>query len=147
LIEYQEAAKSYANGVEVGFSTSKNLLVLNSVFAAIYQTNVGSENSDSHIIYLQNNVPYLGMLLAVFLALCIRPYYRHLNNCLARCVELESQFGGQLFSRNQKIGRRKINTETILFLLSAAIFLGWMLMSGIYKNSIRYFMDMFIAFS
>jgi hypothetical protein len=146
LVEYQEAAKSYANGVDIGFTSCKNLLVINSVFAAIYQTSASGVSPESSLAYLQNNVPYLGMLLAVFLALCVKPYFRHLNNCLLRCSELEAKFDGKLFTRNLSIGNRRVNTSSILFTMSAVIFCGWLLMSGLYKHNIGYLFDIFNAF-
>lgn len=124
--EYHEAATSYANGVEIGFSTTKAFFAINGVLITIHQTPLDLVNNSEVIQYLQSLAPYFGVFVSLILGLFVSLYFKHLNNCLNRCCEIEDMFGGELFSENRKIAGRFLNTQSILFLFSGAGFSVWL---------------------
>lgn len=114
LVEYQEAAKSYANGVDIGFSSAKHFIVINGIFIALFNT---PEKIIESSLTMQNFLmltPGFGVFIAIILFLFTNHYFNHLNNCLDRCVSIEERFGGNLFSGNSDITKKKINTHFIL---------------------------------
>lgn len=123
--EYHEAASSYANGVEIGFNTIKAFFAINGVLITIHQTPL-SLVADSEIVgYLQDLAPVFGVMVSIILALFIPPYFRHLNNCLRRCCEIEAIYGGKLFNGNQRVADRKLNTKTVLFFFATVPLAMW----------------------
>lgn len=137
IAEYHEAATSYANGVTIGFNTSRNFVVANTVLLALHNTPEIVLSTSDTIRHITSVTPFIGVFICLILAIMLPTYYKHLNNCRDRCAELEKHFGGKLFSKNQKIGEKKFNTQTVLVLLSILFACLWAyvwIMANIYTG-------------
>lgn len=125
LAEYHEAATSYANGVEIGFSTIKAFLAINGVLITLHQTPLELVNNSEVIQYLQQLAPYFGILLSFILVPFVSLYFKHLNNCLHRCCDIEEIFEGKLFSGNRDVSKTILNTKNILFFIAIVPGIMW----------------------
>ena len=136
MIEYQESAKSYSNGVDIGFSMTKYFLAANGVLITMQQAPLELVSSSETAQYLQNIAPLFGVLAGLILACFINLYFNHLGNCLTRCCQIEQNFGGRLFRGNSEVGESKINTKLVLWffaIVSLAFWTGQLVY--VYKSS------------
>jgi hypothetical protein len=125
LVEYHEAASSYANGVEIGFNSTKGFFAINAALIAIYFSPTDTFASVNILLYLQSLAPIFGIVSGAVLAVLIPPYFQHLENCRTRCTVIEGIYGGTLFKGNDKVGRRWADTRWMLFGLAAVALFGW----------------------
>ncbi|MBZ9988757.1 hypothetical protein LB572_16785 [Mesorhizobium sp. BH1-1-5] len=126
LIEYQKSAEMYSRGVDIGFSATKNFLILNGILVTAFQLQNSSGGGLDLIKRIQILAPWAGLVLSVVYLLCVSPYQSHLKNCLVRCVEIEEKFGGFLFTRNNQISGRKIHTGIFLYAISLVFIAAWL---------------------
>lgn len=126
FIEYSEAATSYANGVEIGIKLMTAFFTINGVLVAINQSPVGLVARSEVAEYLQQLAPVFGVIVSLLLAIFIPAYYRHLDNCLDRCCQIEGLFGGNLFIGNKKISERKINSKAVLYVSALTPLVLWL---------------------
>jgi len=125
LAEYHEAATSYANGVDIGFNTTKTFFAVNGILITLQQTPEELVNNSQIVGYFQTVAPFFGLLTSVILGLFVSLYFKHLDNCRDRCSEIEKIYGGKLFSRNAKVAGPIVNTNNILFIFALFTFCGW----------------------
>ena len=133
FIEYREAANAYFKGVDIGFSTLRNYITMNALFATL----IGI-SSDSRSPLIQEGsafikvVPIFAIFVSLLLAASFSYYSRHLNNCSRRCAEIEEGYNGKLFEQMTYITKTKkvfsaglaLNLIIILFIL-AWMFMGY----------------------
>jgi hypothetical protein len=105
ITEYQEAAKAYALGVQVGQAIMGSYLVGTGVLATFLGVVIGQLKE-----HLANaGVAFIVMLIALIVGLVgifasrtilsmLPRYGTHLESCRKRCAEIETHFGGKLFS-------------------------------------------------
>lgn len=125
LAEYHEAAASYANGVEIGFRTNRGFFALNFILFTIQKTPPDIVNNSQIVSYFQTFAPLVGFVASLLYAPFVWLYFKHLDNCLDRCCEIESMFGGQLFTRNRGVPGKILSTTTALYFFSVVAFVGW----------------------
>lgn len=128
--EYHEAANAYFKGVDIGYTTLRNYITINVLFAALIgsvserlSTTIGSSGDLIQI------VPWLAIAASLALLFSLPYYFRHLENCRKRCEEIELEFGGKLFTRLGGIGRRArwgFNTVLGLMMIIAVVSSFWL---------------------
>jgi hypothetical protein len=125
LAEYHEAATSSANGVEIGFNSTKAFFAINTALIAIFFSPTDVFANADILLYLQGLAPIFGVISSFILAFLIQPYFGYLDNRLTCCVAIEDIYDGKLFKGNEELGRRWVDTQRMLFVLAAVTFLVW----------------------
>jgi hypothetical protein len=98
--EYREAANAYFKRIEIGFSTVKLYLTLNGIFIAFMGAASEAKLGIPAVVAgTVKVIPWIGLALTIALVMALANYLRHLENCRVRCEEIESEFGGRLFTR------------------------------------------------
>jgi hypothetical protein len=125
FVEYQKSAEMYSRGVDIGFSATQNFLILNGILITTFQLQNTPGGGLAIIERIQTMAPWAGLLLSFAYLLCVSPYQSHLDNCLERCIEIEKNYGGLLFTRNHQISKRKIHTGLLLYGVALASIVTW----------------------
>lgn len=98
LVEYQIASEQYRNGVELGMSVIKALITLNGLLlaavAAVTQAEIQLLGAH-YIVYISVT---FGFIISTFTAIILPYYFQKLAACEARCIQIENDFGGKLFT-------------------------------------------------
>ncbi len=130
LTEYHEAATSYANGVDIGFSTTKTFVAIHGVLLTVQVSPTAGADGLEIVKTIQMVAPVFGMLTSLLLLALISLYFHHLNNCLDRCCQIEALFGGKLFTGNQAVPKQKgPNTGNALYVIAMCAFLLWAILA------------------
>jgi preprotein translocase subunit Sss1 len=109
--EYQEAAKAYALGVQVGQAIMGSYLVGTGVLATIFAVTIGQLKEYPGIARLAVLIiPIVGIVGSIVILAMTFGYENHLENCRKRCAKLEEQFGGKLFT---EIGQTPVNIDAV----------------------------------
>jgi hypothetical protein len=130
LVEYREAANAYFKGVEIGWNGLRFYITLNVFFATIIGVFAGRQE---HPIVAATDIiklsPIVVLGLSAAFVLILPHYFTHLANCRRRCEDIETEHGGQLFTRLGKIGENKINAIPVaIFILLSVAFL-WVIVA------------------
>ncbi|NPV20715.1 hypothetical protein [Bradyrhizobium aeschynomenes] len=129
--EYQEASKAYSLGVQVGQDVLKAYLSGTTVLVALFGGAAGLIKEK--VLFAQYAIfaiPMVG-IVASFLAIILLDHYnKHLDGCCNRCVEIEREFGGRIFTNIQRVssaakfdGVKGFKVISALFMLMWAYFL------------------------
>jgi hypothetical protein len=107
IVEYQEAAAQYRAGVDLGVTSLKALVTLNSVLlaavAALTQVKVALVNAE-YIVYV---AAAFGIIISGF-TFAVYPYYeKQLENCSGRCAEIEALLGGRLYTNVSGLSNKR----------------------------------------
>lgn len=130
-VEYREAANAYFKGVEIGYSTLRNYVTINALFAAVIgalmDPKFSSDPTQVSAVEIVSVMPWIAITASLLLALALPHYFKHLENCRLRCEQLESIQSprGELFTNLGAIasGSRSFNAlhglVGIILLMSA----------------------------
>lgn len=100
FIEYNEASTAYFKGVEIGFTVMKHYVTLNALLVAVIGALATLEQKNQVLpspLSIARFVPWLAFSMSGLLALALRLYWRHIDNCSERCEKIEERYGGKLF--------------------------------------------------
>jgi hypothetical protein len=97
--EYQEAAKAFSLGVQVGQSVLYSYLFGTTVLVTLFGA-TGSLIKEQVIFarLVLPVIPIFGIVASILAIILLRYYDGHLDGCRDRCVELERQFDGRTFT-------------------------------------------------
>lgn len=101
-VEYKEACSAYFHGVDIGYTVVRHYATVNALLVILIGTLATTElrtpvlPSAADIVRI---VPWIAIVFSLALAAALPHYWSHLRNCRDRCVEIESAYGGQLFTR------------------------------------------------
>ena len=129
MAEYHEAANAYFKGVDIGYTSVKSYITINGLFAALIgalaEPKSGVLSSMSEMVKL---VPWFALVASFALFVALPHYFRHLENCRKRCEEIETVYGGLLFTRLGRIAHRRssFNSGLGLIIIIGSIVSFWL---------------------
>jgi hypothetical protein len=126
LSEYREAANAYFKGVDIGWTGIRFYITINAFFATVIGIFAGRQEQPIiaavDIIRLS---PVVALGLSGAFILILPHYFEHLENCRRRCEEIETECGGQLFTRLGIIKTRRLNAVPVVVLVMLSIAFLW----------------------
>ena len=129
--EYQESAKAFALGVQFGQDLLRSYLFGTAVLVTFLGAAVSLLKERILLAeYAVFAIPIVGIAASFLGIFLLRHYDKHLQGCCDRCVEIESQFDGKIFTGIKRIsdaaifnGVRGFQIICVLFVLMWISFL------------------------
>ena len=131
FVEHREASAAYFHGVGVGYTVVKNYITVNALLIVLIGALATVEVKNPVLpspIDVVRVVPWIAVTISLALALLLPQYWAHQKNCRDRCIEIESQYEGQLFTRLAKVESSGwFRADTFLMLMIIIVLLLWLL--------------------
>ncbi len=114
LAEYRQSANAYRQGVNIGWIGLRFYITINAFLATAFGILTGfKEQQLVPAGYVVKLSPIFALVLCIFALLLsfailfvLRHYFDHLENCRKRCQQIETKWGGQLFTSMKRIEDR-----------------------------------------